>query len=86
MAPLVRDRHENFKTDFEQIACNWVKKVKLDQVRNMWYVAGEHYSALSGILRERKFLCILKQCYMLYDTIHLVGTTVLHAVQVLRKA
>jgi len=32
-APLERDRHDNFKKDLEQTACNWVKKVQLDQVR-----------------------------------------------------
>jgi len=39
VAPLVRDRHDNFETDLEKIACNWVKKVQLDQVRNKWHVA-----------------------------------------------
>ena len=39
MAPLVRVVHDNFETDFEQIASNWVKKVQTDQVRNKWHVA-----------------------------------------------
>jgi hypothetical protein len=39
MAPLVRDRHDNFETDLEEIGCNFVKKVQLDQVRNKWHVA-----------------------------------------------
>jgi hypothetical protein len=39
MAPLVRDRHDNFETDLEETACNLVKKVQVDQVRNKWHVA-----------------------------------------------
>jgi hypothetical protein len=38
MAPFVRDRHDNYETDLEQIACNWVQKVQLDQVRDKWHV------------------------------------------------
>jgi hypothetical protein len=38
-ASLVRDRNDNFKTVLEQIACNWVKKVQLDQVLSKWRVA-----------------------------------------------
>jgi hypothetical protein len=58
-APLVRDRHDNFKTDLEEIACNWVKKVQLGQVHNKWHVSVNIIMHLLGLYETGNFFVVL---------------------------
>lgn len=57
-APLGRDRHDNFKTDLEEKACNWVKQVQLGHVHNKRHVAVNIIMHFLGLYETGNFFVV----------------------------